>query len=428
MLRLLPPRLGRVLAGGTRRILFVALALAVVAGVGSVLVARPTHDERTLTATFPSTINLYRGAQVKVLGVRVGEVSSVKVVGRAVRVRMTYRDVNLPRDVHAMIVPPSIVGDRFVQLAPAWRRGPVLADGAVIGLTRTEVPLELDDTYRQLDDLAVALGPHGANRNGAMSRLVSASAGALRGNGRQFRDSLADLASALDTLSAVDGNYQHTVDQTGRLTRTLQANDATVRRLVLALTRVSAALEAQRTDLAHASTDLSGALRDVATFTRSNRARVTGTVKGLRDVTRTLHGRMRDLDDLLTLAPVGFVDAMNINVGTNYDLARANGAAIPGRTTSYAQRGIFTTNLGTQLSSLLAQVCQTATGTQKAQLAPLCTALRAAGYDLGLLLSELANNGRPSNGPSASGRGARPTPHQFLARLRRLAAQQRSGR
>jgi phospholipid/cholesterol/gamma-HCH transport system substrate-binding protein len=415
------------LDGRGPRLLITCVVLALVAGVLLVLVPGLGSNDRTLTATFPRTINLYRGAQVKVLGVRVGKVTSVKVVGSSVRVQMTYADdVHLPNDVHAMIVPPSIVGDRFVQLAPAWRSGPVLADGAQIGLSRTEVPLELDDTYRQLDGLSVALGPRGANKLGALSRLVHASAGALDGNGRQFHQSLGDLASALDTLSAVDGNYQQTVDHTGTLTRTLQANDANLRRLVVSLARVSATLDGQRQDIRQASTDLSGALSDVAAFTKANRGRVTGTVKGLRDVSTTLHRRVNDLDDLLTLAPIGFVDAMNINVPTNYDLARAKGAALPGRTTSFAQRGIFTTNVGTQLSSVLTSVCQTATGPQQAQLAPLCTALAAAGYDLGLLLSQMANDGKPSNGPNASRKGATPDPQQFLAKLRRLAAAEKA--
>ncbi len=402
------------------RLAIAGLALALLAGVALVAVGGTASQDRTLTATFPQTINLYPGAQVKVLGVPVGTVTSVTVVGTAVRVQMTYHDVNLPPDVHAVIVPPSIVGDRFVQLTPAWRGGRVLPAHAAIGLARTAVPMELDQTYRELDNLAVALGPRGANSSGALSRLVRASARALGGNGRRFQTSLAQLASALDTLAGVDGDYQRTVDQTGTLTRTLEANDTTVRRLIISLVQVTGALEAQRRDIRLASSNLSGALRDVARFTRTNRARTTADVKGIRDVSATLSRRVRQLDDLLTLAPVGFVDALNINVSTNYDLARTNGVPLPGRTTSYAQRGIFTTNLGPQLSSVLASVCDSVRGAQKVQLAPLCTAFAAAGNDLGLLLSQLANDGRPSNGPD--GRSSKPTPQQFLARLRALAA------
>lgn len=419
--------IGAALRGRGSRALVVALALVVLVGSALAFGTPWGSDERRVTATFPSTVSLYKGAKVKVLGVAVGKVTSVKVVGTSVRVEMTYSGVDLPKDVHALIVPPSIVGDRFVQLAPAFRSGATLPDGASIGLSRTEVPLELDETYRELDGLATALGPQGANKKGALSRLVKASAGALKGNGRQFQQSLGDLAGALDTLTAVDGNYQNTVDQTGKLTKTLQANDKTVRRLVLSLARVTATLNAQRQDIRQASTGLSSALDDVARFTKSNRGRIKGSIAGLRDVTTTLNRRIGDLDDLLTLAPVGFVDAMNINVPTNYDPTAKGSTSLPGRTTSFAQRGVFTTNLGVQLSSAIVSVCENVGSAQATQLAPLCTALAAAGNDLGLLLSEVASNGGP---PNTKGSAKTPTltGAQFLARLRTLALQSRGGR
>lgn len=377
---------------GTRLRVGVAVLLVAAMAVAGIVLLRggPGSGSRHLTATFPSTVNLYEGAQVKVLGVQVGTVTSVEVEGTAVTVEIEYDDVKLPADVHAMIVPPSIVGDRFVQLAPAYTGGEALADGATLGLDHTGVPVELDDTYRQLDALSEALGPKGANRDGALSRLVRAAAAGLDGNGRRFHRSIEQLAGALDTLASSDGAYQDTVDQTGTLTRTLLANDKTVRRLVLALARVSGQLNAQRDDIARASTDLSGALDDVARFVRTNRSRIKGSVAGLRDVTRVLTRHTQDLQDLLALAPVGFVDAMNINLPTNYDPDHPRASTPRGRATSFLQRGIYTSNLGVTLSSTLLQVCQTVSGAQAAQLAPLCDALAAAGNDLGVLLSELS--------------------------------------
>lgn len=373
----------------TRRLL--ALAVVAVLAVAGVVVLRASGSEaRHLTATFPSTVNLYEGAQVKVLGVQIGKVTSVEVEGTAVTVEISYDDVELPADVHAMIVPPSIVGDRFVQLAPAYTGGEVLADGATLGLDRTGVPVELDDTYRQLDALSEALGPQGANQDGALSRLVRTTAAGLDGNGRRFNRSVRQLADALDTLASSDDAYQDTVDQTGTLTRTLLANDKTVRRLVLALARVSGQLNAQRDDIARAGTDLAGALEDVSRFVRKNRSRIKGSVAGLRDVTRVLTRHTADLQDLLALAPVGFVDAMNINLPTNYDADDPRASSPRGRTTSFLQRGIYTSNLGVTLSSTLLEVCRTVGGAQAQQLSRLCDALAAAGNDLGVLLSELS--------------------------------------
>jgi phospholipid/cholesterol/gamma-HCH transport system substrate-binding protein len=399
-----------------------AVALLVLALTSLAVVGTDLQDSgRRVTARFLNTVNLYDGARVKVLGVDVGDVTSVEVEGRGVTVEMSVdEDVRLPADVQAVIVPPSIVGDRYVQLTPAYAGGPELPTGAVIGLERTAVPVELDETYRQLTRLARALGPRGANRDGSLSQMVEAAAAAMGGNGRRFQRSLEAFADAMDTLEASDEEYQGTVDNLATFTHTLLENDDTVRRLVRSLSRVSTQLNAQRDDIATASRQLATALRDIDRFTDRHGARLTRGVAQLRDVSRVLHRRVQDIDDVLALAPVGFTGALNINVPTNWDPANPGASTPEGRTTSYAQRGVYTANLGVQLSTTITTVCRDATGPAARRLAPLCTALAAAGNDLGLVLAELANQ--------ESGDAGTVSGEAFLARLRRAAAESRGSR
>ncbi|KRB76204.1 hypothetical protein ASE01_14405 [Nocardioides sp. Root190] len=373
-----------------RVVLGIAVVLAVVAGV---LAWGRSHTppDQSVIATFPRTTSLYEGAPVKVLGVRVGKVTDIEVKGTAVEVTMTYDpDVKLPPDVTATIVPPSIVGDRFVQLAPAWTSGDVLADGARIGLDRTGVPLELDETFTQLDDLATALGPNGADRDGALSRLTRSGADLLEGNGRRLNQTLRQLSKALGTLAAVDGDAQDVVAQAATLTRTLAENDQQVRRLVLGLAQVSAQLSGQRNDLTRSVKGLAAALDEVREFTRTNRANITSSIKGLTVVSDVLDDHLADLTDLLDLIPVGFANAMAIYAPNNWDPEKPEDSVVDGRTGSLALRGNFTEDLGIQLSYTLGALCQQATGAQAAQLLPFCAALRAAGNSIGTLLTAIA--------------------------------------
>ena len=148
---------------GLARILTVFVVFALIAAV--VLVFTRNDMERTLTVDFPRTNSLYKGSDVRVLGVPVGEVKELKAQGDHVEVTLTYEtDVRLPTDVKAVIISPAIVGDRFVQLAPAYAGGAVLPDNAKLGVDRSEVPVELDEIFKSLDDLSTALGPKGANR------------------------------------------------------------------------------------------------------------------------------------------------------------------------------------------------------------------------------------------------------------------------
>ena len=51
----------------------------------------------------------------------------------------------------AVIVAPSIVGDRYIQLTPVYESGPKLRDGATLSTKDTSVPLELDQIYDSLN-------------------------------------------------------------------------------------------------------------------------------------------------------------------------------------------------------------------------------------------------------------------------------------
>jgi virulence factor Mce-like protein len=139
---------------------------------------------KTGSARFERTVGLYEKSDVRVLGVRIGEVTDIEPDGDGVRVEFQYdAKYDIPADAQALVVAPSIVSDRYVQLTPAYTGGQVLADGAVIDVENTDVPLELDEVYASLNELNVALGPNGANADGALQDLLSVSADNLDGNG-----------------------------------------------------------------------------------------------------------------------------------------------------------------------------------------------------------------------------------------------------
>src|SRR3990170_3909601 len=88
------------------------------------------EERKTLTAHFPRTVSLYEGSDVRVLGVPIGTVDTVTPSGTDVVVTMSYDpEVKVPADATAVIISPSIVGDRYVQLTPAYDGGDVLASG-----------------------------------------------------------------------------------------------------------------------------------------------------------------------------------------------------------------------------------------------------------------------------------------------------------
>ena len=109
-------------------------------------------------------------------------------------------EIKLPADAKAVMISPSVVGDRFIQLGPAYTGGPALPANARLGIDRTAVPVELDDIFKSIDNLALALGPEGANKDGSLSRLVKTTAGQLDGQGEQLAETLQNFAKLGTTL------------------------------------------------------------------------------------------------------------------------------------------------------------------------------------------------------------------------------------
>ncbi|WP_246383335.1 MCE family protein [Nocardioides stalactiti] len=348
-----------------------------------------SEDQHTLTVMFPRTTNLYEGAKVKVLGVPVGTVDAIEVEGTEVRVSISYDpDVRLPADVHAVIVPPSVVGDRFIQLAPAYTGGDVLADGAELGIERSGVPLELDDTYRALDKVAGSLGPDGVNDDGALSRFISAGADNLRGRGRLLNATVRELADAIGVLAGSSGDFQGTTSNLNRLTRRLSESDGVLRSLVVSLVAVATELNGQGSDITAAVTTLDRALGRVATFAKDNRATLRDSLADLTSVSRALRRHTRELEEISDLAPVGLVNLLNTYVPRNWDPTNRGNTTVDGRTGSQNLHAALFEDLNTQLSYAFGAFCSALPPEAGTQLAPFCTALAGLGGDLGALLQE----------------------------------------
>jgi phospholipid/cholesterol/gamma-HCH transport system substrate-binding protein len=291
----------------------VVALLAVVAvlavALGGFLLLSPGDRMVHVSAEFPRTTGLYEGSTVRILGVPVGKVSKVTAKGRVVEVDFSYpAKYKVPAGASAVIVPPSIVGDRYLQLAPVWRSGPTLADGARIPESRTAVPVEYDQIVSSLNDLDVALGPKGANAKGALSRLVDVGAANLDGNGKRLNDTLHALGQLLGTL---DDNRTGLVDVIGNLNRfttTLASDDSGVRAVNRDLAQVASFLSDERGDLDTTLRDLSVALGEVGAFVHANRAGLARNIKGLAEVTTVLTRNQRALTEFLDDAPLALTN------------------------------------------------------------------------------------------------------------------------
>jgi virulence factor Mce-like protein len=263
-----------------------------------------SDQQKTLVAHFPRTVSVYEGSEVRVLGVPVGTVNKVVPTGTDVTVSMSYdREVKLPADAKAVIVAPSVVGDRYIQLTPAYSGGEVMADNTELDVAQTSEPLELDDIYASLNELNVALGPDGANKNGALSDLLAVTADNFAGQGAKFHNTIRNVARLSSTLADNKEELFGSAAALQRFMETLAENDQTVRSFNQSLADVSQMLNGERQELVGATRNLGRALTLVETFVEENRDSLGRNIKGLNRVSKVFVKQRAALDEIMHVAP-----------------------------------------------------------------------------------------------------------------------------
>jgi virulence factor Mce-like protein len=299
-----------------------AIVLVVALIAGGILLYHAVRPARTVTAYFSQTIGVYSGSTVRVLGVPVGTVDSVTPDGTRVRVVMTLDSgVAIPAGADAVVIAPSVVSDRYIQLTPAYTHGPEMTSGAVIPVSRTAVPLEVDQVYSSLYKLMTALGPNGANKNGALSKLIKTGAANLAGsNGKYLHEMLTEFGGLSKTLGGSAGNLFASISYLQEFTSMLKDNNAQVKLAENQLAEVSGFLATDRQDLSAALTDLATALNQVKTFIGGNRALLTSNINNLALITGVLSRERASLAEALDDAPLAADNLINAYDSTTHTL------------------------------------------------------------------------------------------------------------
>ncbi|MEU5719393.1 MCE family protein [Streptomyces sp. NPDC020403] len=295
------------------RIIGIGAGLAVVAVAAASGVTAMDQDGTTaVTAYFDRATGVYAGSDLRILGVRVGTVESVEPRGEEVRVTLRLEEgVDVPADAHAVVVAPSLVADRYVQLAPAYTGGARLEEGAVLPAAGNATPIEVDQLYESITELSTALGPDGANADGALAELLGTGAKNLKGNGEAIGDSIEQFGKATKTLDRSSGNLFDTLSYLQSFTTMLKDNDSDVRAAEQQLNSVTGFLADDKENLSAALKELGTALGQVKGFIQENRGALKKNVDLLVPLTRTLVDQRASLAESLDTLPLTAGNVLN---------------------------------------------------------------------------------------------------------------------
>ncbi|MGB8391041.1 MCE family protein, partial [Mycobacterium sp.] len=288
------------------------LALLLIAGIFVEVRLTGATSHTRVTAYFDNTNGLFPGDEVRILGVSVGKIDKIEPQPQRVKVEFWFDDqYKVPADADAVILSPSLVTARAIQLTPAYTHGPTMQNNAVIPQNRTAVPVEWDDFRAQLQKLTDYLQPTEPGGVSTLGAFVNTAADNLRGQGANIRDTIIKLSQAISALGDHSTDIFGTVKKLSILVSALQSSTGLMRQLNTNLAGVTALLATDPNEISNAVRDLNTAIGNVQSFVAENRESIGTTSDKLASVTTALVESLGDIKQALHAGPNGFQDFVN---------------------------------------------------------------------------------------------------------------------
>ncbi|MEV4676385.1 MlaD family protein [Actinomadura sp. NPDC049382] len=260
------------------------------------------QDRYTVTGVFAATGGLRSGDEVRVAGVRVGEVGSVRPDHRRGYVVVSWKvdgDVDLGPNTRAEIKVANVLGGRYLRLS-----GPVadphLADlpddKRRIPLDRTQVPTTINDvldastrTVSKLDTKAI-------------NKIVAELNGIGDDDRGRLGRALTNLAGLAETVNESDPQIKRLLDGGDRILKLADAKDAELSRLLTNVQAMLDELRERRTELAAFLGSGNRAVESLTQLIDDRQAKLLTLVADLRGTLGTLRPATGDFNQLLAWA------------------------------------------------------------------------------------------------------------------------------
>jgi phospholipid/cholesterol/gamma-HCH transport system substrate-binding protein len=256
----------------------------------------------TYHALFTDATGVLKGDDVRIAGVRVGEVNNIAVVRQGSRslANVTFKvesDRPVAVSTRALIRYRNLVGQRYLALSEGAGSSRPLTENGTIPLRQTEPALDLTVLFNGFKPLFAALNPQDVNAFAMeIIKTLQGEAGdvnSLLGHTASLTSSLADhdkvIGRTIDNLNAVLG----TVDQRDKALSTLISE---LQRFVSGLAQDRQAIGASLTNIASLADTTSGLLQEARPSIRTD-------VKRLGEVTGTLDDNKAVVDGVLKRMP-----------------------------------------------------------------------------------------------------------------------------
>ncbi|MER6936235.1 MCE family protein [Nocardioides sp. NPDC127514] len=246
-------------------------------------------DGHTFTAEFADASGLVAGEDVRVAGVKVGEVTGVELGRGKVLAAIEVEGVEVGDRSTARIEIRTLLGQHYVSLAP---KGQALADGGVIPLSRTTTPVDIVPTLNQLGETSAELDAEKvAEAFDAMSAVLEETAPELR----PTLNALTDISEAVNDR---DAQIRQLFANTRKVSGMIAARDQDLQALVRSSAQVLTMLDEHRAVLDELITGTELLATQVRAIVAENQELLEPTLRKLGAVLKVLRENREQVDQI----------------------------------------------------------------------------------------------------------------------------------
>jgi phospholipid/cholesterol/gamma-HCH transport system substrate-binding protein len=312
--------------------LFTVLTIAATSVLAISIANTNLSSTNSYTARFSDATLLLPGDDVRIAGVRVGQVEDVGIVDRKqAEVKFSVSaGRKLPAGVTAQIKFRNLVGQRYVALGQGASSDPnaVLKPGGNIPIERTRPALDLTELFNGFKPLFQALSPNDVNK--LSYELIQV----LQGEGGTVENLLAHTASLTSALADKDKVIGDLINNLNGVLDTVNSRGPQLSDLIVTLQQLVSGLAQDRKPIGDAvealgnlATTTSGLLADV-------RAPLKQDIANLGVLTDRLNAHEPEVEHFITFLPTKVSTlTRTVSYGSwfNFFLCQASGSVvIPG--------------------------------------------------------------------------------------------------
>jgi phospholipid/cholesterol/gamma-HCH transport system substrate-binding protein len=238
----------------------------------------------TYHAIFSDVTGLNKGDDVRVAGVRYGQVKSIKVSSDDYAAVTFTVKKNLPLQTTSTLAVRylNLVGQRYLALGEGADSGTTLKPGGTIPLSQTTPPLDLTLLFNGFRPLFQALSPDDVNHLSLEIIQV------LQGEGGTVDQLIANTASLTNTIADRDAVVGDVIDNLNTVLTTVEQRDTGLSDLILQLQRLVSGLSGDRNVIADSIGNIDALASSTAGLLQDIRPSLKSDIASLNQVAATL--------------------------------------------------------------------------------------------------------------------------------------------